>query len=513
MPWTIKDVPQHVKGLTPHQAQVWVAAANNALAECEKSGGSNCDATAIRIANAAAQKVKESGIPEDILPAAQLLTVFDTLSEAGRVISNVNEQRLRAAIAQLQAVLAQLIKEEQAEGDGSTPPAASPAAPTGAKEALAAALGEGIAVLSEVQLGRPHETEESEPAAPYSEDDLVALREAGAIDVDGEVIPLGEAALREDGTFPMKIIQPGWGASGYYEAEALKRDGPRVFRAGTHMFADHPSKQEERDRPERSVRELAAVLTEDAHWRDTGPQGPGLYAQGRAFTHWRPFLEELAPHTGVSIRALGKGRDGVREGRKGMVIEGLVAAKSIDFVTAAGAGGRMLQLYESARAGSPPPPLEEVATMDEQELTALREANQILAEQAGERVARLAALEEKLLLKDAADFARRRIQASRLPEPTKERLLREALRSPAVKDGALDEETFGHAVDELLKEGAAEFEAIVGSGQVRGMGNASVLGESTRETSLEEAQKELIDSFVEAGMTADAARLAVVGRG
>jgi hypothetical protein len=32
----------------------------------------------------------------------------------------------------------------------------------------------------------------------------------------------------------VKIISPGWGSSGYYSPEVLKRDGPAAFAAGTH---------------------------------------------------------------------------------------------------------------------------------------------------------------------------------------------------------------------------------------------------------------------------------------
>lgn len=55
MPWTTSDVESHIKGLTPEQKKRWVAVANDALRKCEDKGGANCDARAIRIANAMAQ--------------------------------------------------------------------------------------------------------------------------------------------------------------------------------------------------------------------------------------------------------------------------------------------------------------------------------------------------------------------------------------------------------------------------------------------------------------------------
>lgn len=51
MPWTTKDVDKHKKGLSSKEKRKWVAIANSVLINCEKDGGSNCDAKAIRIAN------------------------------------------------------------------------------------------------------------------------------------------------------------------------------------------------------------------------------------------------------------------------------------------------------------------------------------------------------------------------------------------------------------------------------------------------------------------------------
>ena len=53
MPWTIKDVDQHKKGLTDKQKKQWVRIANSVLASCIKKGGTDesCAASAIKQAN------------------------------------------------------------------------------------------------------------------------------------------------------------------------------------------------------------------------------------------------------------------------------------------------------------------------------------------------------------------------------------------------------------------------------------------------------------------------------
>jgi len=52
MPWTVKDVPRFTKkAKTAAQKKKWVSIANATLKSCQASGGTNCEATAIRVAN------------------------------------------------------------------------------------------------------------------------------------------------------------------------------------------------------------------------------------------------------------------------------------------------------------------------------------------------------------------------------------------------------------------------------------------------------------------------------
>lgn len=135
------------------------------------------------------------------------------------------------------------------------------------------------------------------------------------------------------------------GSSGYYPADVLRRDGPRIFTAGTHVYLDHPTATEETDRPERSVRDLAGVLIEDAYY-DDGPNGKGLFARMRVFSDHAHRVAELAPHVGMSIRARGTKEYHSDTNRE--VVSSLIDAQSVDIVTHAGAGGRFLQSSGSA---------------------------------------------------------------------------------------------------------------------------------------------------------------------
>src|SRR3972149_870716 len=62
MPWSVRDVDKHKKGMTRKQKKQWVAVANSALKSCMDDGGSeeDCAASAIKQANSVAGKSKET---------------------------------------------------------------------------------------------------------------------------------------------------------------------------------------------------------------------------------------------------------------------------------------------------------------------------------------------------------------------------------------------------------------------------------------------------------------------
>lgn len=149
------------------------------------------------------------------------------------------------------------------------------------------------------------------------------------------------------GRFRALLIKAGWGSSGYYSEEVLKRDGPKIWPAGTQGYLDHPSLSETVERPERSVRDLASATTTDPVW---DPALGGLVAEVEVFPQWRDLLnEEFAKKVGLSIRAYGVAEVGEVEGRTGSIVTELTEGISVDWVTRAGAGGRVLELIESAR--------------------------------------------------------------------------------------------------------------------------------------------------------------------
>ena len=152
------------------------------------------------------------------------------------------------------------------------------------------------------------------------------------------------SATSKGNKWKVKVIESGWGSSGYYPAEMLKEYGPSVFSAGTKVFMNHPSISEESNRPERDIHQLAGKLVSDAVF-----DGTGLVAEVEFYSHYAPIIREMAGDVGLSIRALGEASVGEAEGREGPIIESLVADEltSVDVVTVAGAGGKFISLLES----------------------------------------------------------------------------------------------------------------------------------------------------------------------
>lgn len=156
----------------------------------------------------------------------------------------------------------------------------------------------------------------------------------------------GFNASQSGNKWHVKVIESGWGSSGYYGADMLKEYGPQVFKAGTKVFMNHPSAGESTDRPERDIHQLAGKLVSDAVFNEADKS---LYADVKFYAHYAPIIKEMAGDVGLSIHALGNATIGEADGRKGPIIESLVEdpLTSVDVVTVAGAGGKFISLLES----------------------------------------------------------------------------------------------------------------------------------------------------------------------
>ena len=262
---------------------------------------------------------------------------------------------------------------------------------------------------------------------------------------------LEQIVLREaKADYEIKLIAPGKGSSAFYPSEVLKRDGPKVFKAGTHVYLNHPTAAEEAARPEGDVANLAGVLTTDATYQESHAKGPGLFARMKVFADHAQMVEEKAAHVGMSIRAFGqqesgKTKDGVP------VLKELTSAESVDVVTRAGAGGMILT--EAARAAEH----QEGDSMTDAEAKELRESS-----------ARLLA---RALRSDAREQGMKILEGVTLPPASKLRVIDAVLeREIPRKDGELDLAKFTEAVNAEAKREGQYVASLTGAGRVTGMG-------------------------------------------
>lgn len=147
------------------------------------------------------------------------------------------------------------------------------------------------------------------------------------------------------GRMLIQLISPGQGSSGYYSPEVLEAAAKdKVFPRGTQMHIDHDSTMESMDKPEGSLRNLAAVLQEDAYVDNNG----NLVAEALVSSTWKTFLDEFKDFVGASINAAAD----IVKTSTGTVIERLIPHKfnRVDFVTVGGRDGKIIQVLESARA-------------------------------------------------------------------------------------------------------------------------------------------------------------------
>ena len=323
-----------------------------------------------------------------------------------------------------------------------------------------------------VTLGEPREV----IARTVYEDAPVS--EAAETQILGDCVPLVEASATvplSESTALLKLISPGWGTSGYY-SPALLKNAAGKFTKGLKMYWNHQTAAEEAARPEGNLDHLAGELLEDAAWNESGPTGPGVYAKGKVFDRYAPHVKDLAQHIGVSIRAFGTAKPGEAEGQRGPVIESIAKVKSVDFVTVPGRGGEILSLFEAAgRRPATEPPQPQEQEMNEAQIKTLLEAelNPLRAETAASQ-REAARLREALALRDAKDFATRKLAAIDLPAATKARLAEALPARATVKDGVLDETAFAAVVEAAVQEEAAYLKSVgIGSGRIVGMGEAA----------------------------------------
>lgn len=344
------------------------------------------------------------------------------------------------------------------------------------------------------------------------------------------------------GSIEVHIIKPGWGSSGYYSEEKLRKACESgVYPAGMLMHWDHPTRQQEEDQPARVTGTIAAVLAENAQYREEGDpdawDGPGPYALAEVRPKFAEDLKWLAGKIGVSHYVDGLSEEGeAPDGKKGRIIKELLPSpfNSVDFVTIPGAGGhsRFNEVAERGKAEAHMTGkqlsirLSEIMTNDPEVVAEIRkqvaedlqiesknEAQKKKMTEAETRIKTLEAENKDLRAKIAENAAREFVTAEvgkvNLPESVSKVLIESLVKqAPLAEDGSIDTVKFGLIVSEAIKAKQTEIADILRESGASGVhDNGPIIPGNAAE--IQRAREEYRNTLVENGMnTQQANRLA-----
>jgi hypothetical protein len=196
-----------------------------------------------------------------------------------------------------------------------------------------------------------------QPGVPHFR---IKLRESAVTAERASLIETSLGTVSQSGRMLIQLINEGRGSSGAYAAAVLEEAARnRIFGRGLAIHANHPTAEEEESRPERNVLDWVGQLVEDARY---DPVRRALIAEAQIFQPWRGvFLDpDFAAAVGLSIRASGVAEHGTFEGQPALIVKEITEAQSVDFVTKAGRGGKVLALLESARTKLAESPTEQI---------------------------------------------------------------------------------------------------------------------------------------------------------
>jgi len=187
---------------------------------------------------------------------------------------------------------------------------------------------------------------ETEDAAEETESMEFAESASGAA---MEVLSEGQTDAAESANGPLvitaKLINPGWGNkrdNNYYSREMLARDA-NVF-VGAKMYeTDHRQLDKSTKSWVSTVRKIVKFLPNGAPVAEVVIHNPDFAQRVRNLDE-AGMLSQLP----ASILANGTARKGEIDGRKGRIIESITEARSVDWVTKAGAGGQAMEIVSES---------------------------------------------------------------------------------------------------------------------------------------------------------------------
>lgn len=174
---------------------------------------------------------------------------------------------------------------------------------------------------------------------------------------------VAEAPVKVGKRWRVIVARPGQGSSGNYSEEMFKRDAHKIIAPGGQAFINHDDT--------RNPKDMLGVYPEGSFWSE---EDKAVVSELEVFSHWADFVEEVGPHCGISLYAMGEADE---EGNVTAIVEDRL--NGADLVARPGLIGSGLaeKLYESAIAGADETPVTSAEErkeikMDEKDLEAIR---------------------------------------------------------------------------------------------------------------------------------------------
>ena len=370
MPWKASDALRHTKKAdTPAKQTTWKNIANKERQRCVDEGGDaeECDARAIRVANAAVAKIKEA----DMLYKAYTMSTNNVLIP----INAIDVEGEAVPVAELVAAYEEQRGQGQGvdgprQGDGGAGVCVCPecgeeiphekGTPCNEMEcpecgtAMAGKQEEMSEEISEADVDKARELLEQALAALGGEQEEIAEAQLSE-SASGHAIALAETQAVASGPrapllLDFALMRPGRGNkkdNHYYPRKVLERDA-YVFE-GVKMYATDHRQEEKSVRTEVGIVKICPVRFEE----DGTPIG-------RASIFNPDFAEQVRNRAKAGVldslenSILGTGKTKVGKtpsGEKANIVEAITKGISVDFVTKGGAGGQARALIESDTGG------------------------------------------------------------------------------------------------------------------------------------------------------------------
>jgi len=269
--------------------------------------------------------------------------------------------------------------------------------------------------------------------------------------------------LIEAGTNPVK--------KRHYPVHTIAEAAP-LFK-GVKMYINHATRQDESSRPEGDVRNWASTIQEC--WHEDGKAMADVHIHDNWL--WESMQDPVfRDKIGLSINSKGMGYIGKIDSVDMQIIEKIVAPKSVDWVTEAGARGRVVQLLESRK--------EDIAMLETLNMQELKDARPdlvaaIIKENGGtvdkkvenenkeadikESNVKIAKLENDIKLRDQRETVAAQLKESKLPEAAQARV------SAKYKDTLIEKE-LKESVEADIKAEIDYLSKFDTTGKIKGLG-------------------------------------------